>query len=244
MNRKNKTNLIKEINNKNWYEMVKKYNIKYKDVFSKNRKYTIITKNGKECSCYTISNGNAFDCPSLKAGKCNIKCYGLKGCYVWNDSKVNKEFQKCILKYASVEWLFDAIKHLATSKRMKAGNRLTELRLNEVSDLTQVMLDKMITLCEKMLLDDATKHIKVFTYTKMANLDFHKASIMPNLCINTSQAINPIYENGNIYFAVDEATFDNIIENDIVKKCNCEIACKDCGYCYTDGGRFIYAKIH
>lgn len=239
-----KIKFIGIVNADNWYEVVKSFGIKPKDVFSKNSKYTIATENGKECSCYTISNGNAFDCPSLKLGKCNVPCYGLKGCYRWDTPKINKEFQRKVLENAPIEWLFEAIKYLATSKRMKQGNRLTELRLNEVSDLTQAMLDKIVDLCLMLLLDDETSHIKVFTYTKMAHLDFREASLLSNLCINTSQAINPIYENGNIYFAVDQKTFDNVVENDIVKKCNCEIACKDCGYCYSDGGKFIYALIH
>lgn len=239
-----KMGFIREINSHNWDEMVAKYNISFNDVFSKNTKYTIETKDGKECSCYTISNGNAFDCPSLAQGKCNMPCYGLKGCYRWDTPKINKEFQRCILKYAPINWLHDAIRHLATNKRMKKGNRMTELRLNEVSDLTQSLLDKIVKLCIAMLMDDKTNHIRVFTYTKMSHLDFTEASTLPNLCINTSQAINPVYKDGNIYFAVDKATFDSIVENDTVKKCNCEIACKDCGYCYTDGARFIYALIH
>ena len=240
-----KLGFIAEVSSENWDEMVAKYDIKYKDVFSKNTKYTIETENGKECSCYTISNGNAFDCPALLQGKCNVPCYGLKGCYRWSTPKINKEFQKCILKYAPISWLYDAIRHLANNKRMKQGNRLTEVRLNEVSDLTQELLNKIVTLCILLAYwHKDTSHIKVFTYTKMANLDFSVAKKLPNLCINTSQAINPVYENGNIYFAVDEATYNNIEENDVVKKCNCEVACRDCGYCYSDGGLFIYAKIH
>lgn len=243
MQGKDKINFIKEINDKNWDEMVKKYDIKYRDIFTKNRKYTIKTENGKECSCYTISNGNAFDCPSLKENKCNVPCYGLKGCYRWDTPKINKEFQRLVLEFAPNEWLFDAIKHLATSKRIKEQNRLSELRLNEVSDLTQVLLDKMLKLCTMLLYDDATRHIKVFTYTKM-ELDFQKASKQSNIAINTSQAINPVYPNGNVYFVVDEETYDNIEENEYIKKCNCDIACKYCGYCYEDNGYFIYAKIH
>lgn len=240
-----KISFIKEVNASNWDKMVEKYEIKYGDVFSKNKKYTIVHEdNSKECSCYTISNGNAFDCPSLKQGRCNMDCYGLKRCYKWDAPKTNKEFQRKVLKYAPNEWLFDAIKHLANNKRMKQGNRLTEVRLNEVSDLTQSLLNKTTNLCELLQDDNKTKHIQVFTYTKMANLDFSQAQTLSNLCINTSQAINPIYENGNIYFAVDETTFDSIIENDVVKKCNCDIACKHCGYCYKDNGYFIYAKIH
>lgn len=240
-----KMGFITEVSSHNWDEMVDKYNIKYKDVFSKNTKYTIKTeKNGKECSCYTISNGNAFDCPALKQDKCNVPCYGLKGCYRWDAPKINKEFQRKVLEFAPNKWLFNAIKHLATNKRMKKGNRLTEIRLNEVSDLTQELLNKVIALCVMLDADRETKHIKVFTYTKMANLDFHIADKLPNLCINTSQAINPVYKGGNIYFAVDETTYDSIVENDIVKKCNCDIACKKCGYCYEDNGFFIYAKIH
>ena len=240
----NKLAFISEVNASNWDAMVEKYGIKYADVFTKNRKYTVETEDGKECSCYTISNGNAFDCPALKEGRCSVPCYGLKRCYVWDTTKINKEFQKKVLEFAPIEWLLKAIKHLATSKRIKQGNKLTELRFNEVSDLTQSLLDKIVKLCVAMLMDDDTQAIKVFTYTKMANLDFTKASILPNLAINTSQAINPVYENGNIYFAVDEATYDSIKENDIVKKCNCDIACKKCGYCYEDNGLFIYAKIH
>lgn len=241
-----KLGFIEEVNENNWYEMVEKYGIKYADIFTKNRKYTIVTEeNGKECSCYTISNGNAFDCPALKQGRCNVPCYGLKGCYRWDTPKINKEFQRYVLQYAPVSWLYDAIRHLANNKRMKKGNRLTEVRFNEVSDLTQSLLDKIVTLSIMLAhYHEDTRHIKVFTYTKMANLDFSMASKVPNLCINTSQAINPVYENGNIYFAVDEATYDSIEENDVVKKCNCDIACKKCGYCYEDNGFFIYAKIH
>jgi len=239
-----KLGFIAEVSSQNWDEMVAKYGIKPKDIFSKNSKYTVTTENGKECTCYTISNGNAFDCPALKQGRCNMPCYGLKGCYRWDTPKINKAFQQKVLEFAPLGWLLEAIKYLATSKRMKQGNRLTEIRLNEVSDLTQSLLDKIVALCILLAKDEQTSHIKVFTYTKMANLDFTMASRMPNLCINTSQAINPVYQGGNIYFAVDKATFDSIEENDIVKKCNCEIACKDCGYCYTDGARFIYALIH
>ena len=240
-----KLGFISEVNSQNWDEMVEKYGIKYADVFSKNSKYTVETESdGKQCSCYTISNGNAFDCPALKQGKCNVPCYGLKGCYRWDTPKINKEFQRVVLKYAPLEWLFNAIKHLATNKRMKQGNRLTEVRLNEVSDLTQGLLDKICNLCFELYLHKETRHIKVFTYTKMADLNFIEAEQMPNLCINTSQAINPVYQGGNIYFAVDEAIFDSIEENDVVRKCNCEIACRDCGYCYSDNGLFIYAKIH
>ncbi len=238
-----KTDFIQSVNANNWYDMVKRFDIKYKDVFSKNRKYTIETDNGKACSCYTISNGNAFDCPSLKLGKCNMNCYGLKGCYRWNTPQINKRFQQKVLQYAPNEWLFEAIKYLANSTRIKECNRLTEVRLNEVSDLTQTLLDKWCNLCEMLLKDEATSHIQTFTYTKMS-LDFSKASELSNFCINTSQAINPIYENGNIYYIVDKTTYDSITENDIIKKCNCEIACKDCGMCYKDNGKFIYAKLH
>ena len=143
-----KLSFINEVSSDNWDEMVAKYDIKYKDVFSKNTKYTIKTKNnGKECSCYTISNGNASDCPALKQGKCNVPCYGLKGCYRWDTPKINKEFQRKVLEFAPNQWLFNAIKHLATNKRMKEGNRLTEIRLNEVSDLTQELLNKVTALC-------------------------------------------------------------------------------------------------
>lgn len=240
----NKIDFINEVNASNWDKMVEKYKIKYGDVFSKNKKYTIVHEdNSKECSCYTISNGNAFDCPSLRQGRCNVPCYGLKGCYRWDNAKINKEFQRKVLEFVPLNWLFDAIKHLATNKRMKKGNRLTEIRLNEVSDLTQSLLNKVIALCILLENNKSTSHIKVFTYTKM-NLDFSVAEKLSNLCINTSQAINPVYKGGNIYFAVDETTFDSIIENDVVKKCNCDIACKHCGYCYEDNGYFIYAKFH
>ena len=83
-----KLSFINEVSSDNWDEMVDKYGIRYGDVFSKNTKYTIETENGKECSCYTISNGNAFDCPALKQGKCNVPCYGLKGCYRWDTPKI------------------------------------------------------------------------------------------------------------------------------------------------------------
>lgn len=229
----------------NWDEVVKRFDVKYNEVFTKNRKYTIVHEdNSKECSTYTISNGNAWDCPALHRGACNVPCYGLKGCYRWNDAKVNKEFQRLVLKFASLEWLFDAIKHLATNTRCKDGNRLRTLRLNEVSDLNQVMLDKMVELAKMLTLDTATEHIQVFTYTKQGILDFSEVAKLPNFCVNTSQTVNAVYDGGNVYIAVTQEYFDAIVETDIVKKCNCAISCNDCGLCYKDGGYIIFCLIH
>lgn len=232
-----------------WIGLCCRYGIAFKDVFSTNSKYTIETvteeKTTRECSVYTISNGNAFNCPALHRGACNVPCYGLKGCYRWDDAKTNKEFQRLVLAFAPVSWLFEAIKHLATNTRCKDGNRLRFVRLNEVSDLTRELLAKIITLCKLLESDESTANVVVFTYTKQGGaIDFTEAGKQRNLVINTSQTLNPVYTGGNVYIAVDKEYFDSIVESDTVKKCNCEINCTDCGLCYEDGGYIIFCLIH
>lgn len=232
-----------------WIEVCSTYGIAFKDAFSKNTKYTIEEvvdgKTTRECSVYTISNGNAFDCPALHRKACNVPCYGLKGCYRWDSAKFNKEFQRLVLAFAPVEWLFEAIRHLATNTNCKEGNKLKFVRLNEVSDLTRELLEKIITLCKLLESDKATANVVVFTYTKQGGaIDFTEAGKQANLIINTSQTVNPVYEGGNVYIAVDKEYFDSIVESDKVKKCNCEINCTDCGLCYEDGGYIIFCLIH
>ena len=232
-----------------WIEVCSTYGIAFKDVFSRNTKYTIEEvvdgKKSRECSVYTISNGNAFDCPALHRGACNVACYGLKGCYRWDSAKFNKEFQRLVLAFAPINWLFEAIKYLATNTNCKEGNKLRFVRLNEVSDLTEELLQKVITLCKLLESNKETAHIVVFTYTKQGGaIDFTEAGKQSNLVINTSQTVNPVYEGGNVYIAVDKEYFDSIVESDKVKKCNCEINCTDCGLCYEDGGYIIFCLIH
>lgn len=240
-------NVAVDLETKDWETVVDQYGIKNADVFSANSKYTVLDENNKkECCVGTISNGNAWECPALLRGACNVPCYGLKGFYTMYDTpKINKNYQRLILQYAPTEWLFSVIKDRATNKRCKKGNRLRFVRLNEVSDLNQRLLDKTVELCKMLLNDAETRHIVVFTYTKQGHLDFTEASKLSNLVINASQCINPVYKGGNVYIAVSEEFFNSIEETDIVKKCNCDIACVDaCGYCYKDGGYIIFCKIH
>ena len=252
MNREQKQefnkNIHKDIRKYDWQEIVNYYDIKDADVFTYDlSKYTTDDENGyDQCCVGTISYGNAWDCPALLRGACNLDCYGLDGCYVMYDDVANhKEFQKNLLKFAPIEWLFGVIKRRATNKRLKKGNVLRFIRLNEVSDLTQRLLDKVCRLCRMLLSDEATKHIIIFTYTKQGHLDFTEASKLSNLIVNASQCINPVYKGGNVYIAVEKEFFDNIVETDIVKKCNCDIACVDtCGLCYEDGGYIIFCLIH
>lgn len=238
-----------ELSVSEWIGLCCRYGIAFKDVFSTNSKYTIKTvseeKTTRECSVYTISNGNAFDCPALHRKACNVPCYGLKRCYKWDSAKFNKEFQRLVLAFAPVNWLFEAIKHLATNTNCKEGNKLRFVRLNEVSDLTRELLEKIINLCKLLESDKATANVVVFTYTKQGGaIDFTEAGKQRNLVINTSQTLNPVYEGGNVYIAVDKEYFDSIVESDKVKKCNCEINCTDCGLCYEDGGYIIFCLIH
>lgn len=241
------SNIVADLETKDWEEAIKPYGIKEADVFSSNSKYTVKDENNTDACCVgTISNGNAWECPALLRGGCNVPCYGLKGFYTMYDSpKINKHFQRLILQYAPVEWLFSVIKNRATNTRCKDGNRLRFVRLNEVSDLNQRLLDKTVKLAKMLKEDKATEHIIIFTYTKQGHLDYSEASELSNLVINASQCINPVYEGGNVYIAVTEEFFNSIVETDIVKKCNCDIACVDaCGLCYEDGGYIIFCKIH
>ena len=233
-----------------WDELCSKYNLKPQEIFSKkNSKYTVIDENGNEtCSVYTISNGNAFSCPSLKRKACTVPCYGLKGCYTWNSSIRNNTFQRLILKFAPINWIFEGVKHLATSKQMKEGNKLRELRLNAVSDLTQEMADKMLILAKMIEKDADLQEVIIFTYTKNASeIDaetWKKIENQSNFTVNASQTVNPIYKGGNCYIAVTEDFFETIEETETVKKCNCEINCKDCRYCYSDNDYIIFCKLH
>ena len=95
-----------------------------------------------------------------------------------------------------------------------------------------------------MLYSDAeTKHIKVFGYSKM-NLDFSKVLEHPNLTINASQTINPLYLNGNTFIAVDKEFYDSIVETDIIRKCDCTVNCHGCELCYSNNGLIIFCLIH
>lgn len=235
-----------EFTEEEWSIIEKEYNITPNDVMKNiNKKYQFKTENNEVRSfVYTISNGNAFDCPALHCCRCNVPCYGLKGSFTWNDTKVNKEFQRIILNFVPVNYLFFVVKHHATNKRKNPLNRLRFLRLNEVSDFTQSLIDRMTVLSQKLYNDVETRHIKIFSYTKMQHLNFSDFVAMPNVTVNNSQVINPLYSNGNVFIAVDKEFYDSIVETDIVKKCDCEINCHGCELCYSNGGYIIFCLIH
>ena len=222
--------------------------IKPMDVFSRdNKKYTHLNEDGKpRCSTWTISNGTAWDCPALALGLCKIPCYGFKGTFTWDDVKRNKHFQGLVMNIAPAKWLFGAIKYCATNNRLAKGNELLALRLNEVSDLTQPLLDKWCDVCEMLLDDEETRHIKVFTYTKMFHLDFKRVARLPNFCVNASESETPLYEGGNCFNAKTKDEMDKVVETDIHKKCNCDINCglDFCGFCYEDNGLIIDEEFH
>lgn len=234
-----------EFTEKEWAIIQKEYNIKPNDIMNNNNsKYAFKDDNGKEKSfVYTISNGNAFDCPALKGHRCNVPCYGLKGSFTWNDTKVNKAFQGLILNLAPVKFLFDVVKHFATNSRMNPLNRLRFLRINEVSDLTESLFNKILVLCDLLYSDVDTRHIRVFGYSKM-DLDWNKVLEHPNLTINASQVLNPLYLGGNVFIAVEKEFYDSIVETDIVRKCDCETNCHKCELCYSNNGLVIFCLIH
>lgn len=234
-----------EFSEKEWEKVCNEFSIKFTDIMNNdNSKYAFLDANGKEKSfVWTISNGNAFDCPALKSNRCNVDCYGLKGCFSWNPTKVNKRFQGIILNLAPLGFIFDVIKHFATSKRMNPLNRLRFLRLNEVSDLTESLYNRVLVLCEMLYSDAETKHIRVFTYSKM-NLDFQKVLEHPNLTINASQTLNSLYLGGNTFIAVDKEFYDSIVETDIIRKCDCTVNCHNCELCYANSGLIIFCLIH
>lgn len=252
MKKEQKIKFIKEFHNKDsvfteseWNKVVKQYSINYTDVMNnKNSKYQYNGTDGKPKSVvYTISNGNAFDCPALKAGRCNMPCYGLKGTFSWNVTKINKTFQYLILKLVPLKWLFDAIKYHATSNRKNKENLLRFLRINEVSDFNSHLFNRILALSDMLYSDESTRHIMIFSYSKM-NMDWDKVLKHPNLVVNASQTVNPLYDGGNTFIAVDEQYFNNIVESDTVKKCNCETNCHNCEYCYNNNGYTIFCLIH
>lgn len=222
--------------------------IKPMDVFSRNTdKYTHKDEDGNDrCSTWTMSSGTAWDCPALAIGNCNLPCYGFKGRYKFDNVTTNKHFQGLVMKIADANWLFETIKHCATNKRLAKGNELMALRLNEVSDLTQPLLDKWCDVCEMLLADEETKHIKVFTYTKMYHLDFSRVAKLPNFCINASESEEPLYEGGNCFNMKTAEEMADVVETETHKKCNCEINCglDFCGYCYEDNGFVIDEEEH
>ena len=233
-----------------WHKVVSDFQIKPKEIFSNVSKYTETTvvdgKKHHNCCVYSISNGNAWDCPALKRGACNIKCYGFKGRYVFPTPRINKEFQRLVLKFAPVEWLFEASKHLATNTRMNKANRLRFIRLNEVSDFDQALLDKSIEWADMLHSDAKTRHIGVFGYSKQnGEVDFSQVGEMQNFCINASQTLNPLYEGGNCFWCVSEDFYNSVEETEQVRKCNCDIACVDaCGICYKDNDCITLEKFH
>lgn len=232
----------------NFREFFDSLGIKPMDIFTRdNSKYTHLNEDGNpRCSTWTISNGTAWECPALALGLCKIPCYGFKGTFTWDVVKTNKYFQGLVMRLADADWLFWAIKTCATNKRLAKGNELLALRLNEVSDLTQPLLDKWCDVCEMLLNDESTRHIKVFTYTKMHHLDFSRVAKLPNFCVNASESEVPLYEGGNCFNARTKTEMDNVIETDTHKKCNCEINCglDFCGYCYEDNNLIIDEELH
>ena len=234
-----------EFSESEWNNIVKEYNIKPNDVMGNiNSKYQFVDETGSTRSfVYTMSNGNAFDCPALLSGRCNVPCYGLKGSFTWNDTKVNKAFQGIILRLAPVKYLFDVIKHHATNKRKNKYNRLRYFRINEVSDLTEALFNRILELAEMLYSDAETKHIRIFGYSKM-NLDFSKVLEHPNLTINASQTINSLYLGGNTFIAVDKEFYDSIVETDVIRKCDCTVNCHNCELCYSNNGLIIFCLIH
>ena len=234
-----------------WKEVITKFDIRPKEIFSNVSKYTntyfVGEKKVKECCVYSISNGNAWDCPAYCRNACNIKCYGFKGNYVrYSSPKINKEFQRLVVKFAPVEWLFEVSRHLATNTRMKKENRLRFIRLNEVSDFDQPMLDKAIDWADMLHSDAKTRHTRMFAYTKQNGaVDFSQVGEVPNFCINASQTINPLYEGGNCFWCVSKEFYDSVEETEQIRKCNCDIACVDaCGICYEDNDCITVEKFH
>lgn len=252
MNREEKFNFIKihssrkvEFSLSEWNNIKKEYHIGYNDIMKNiNSKYQYINKDNKVRSfVYTISNGNAFDCPALCSGRCNMDCYGLKHTFTWDTTKINKEFQRIVLNYMPLSELFSCIKYHATCSRKNQGNLLKVLRINEVSDLTNELFNRLLALCDMLYSDKETKHIKVFSYSKM-DLNWNEVQKRKNLTINASQTINPLYRGGNTYIAVDKEFYDNIVETDVIKKCNCETNCHNCELCYSDNRLIIFCLIH
>lgn len=224
----------------NWEEIVDQYGIKYADVFNCNSKYTITKENKpKEKHIYCISNGDASDCVPRLNGVCTIDCYAKKGHYHSNSTKLNKLFQRVILQKAPLEWLIGAIKYFnAKQPRL----RLQALRINETNDLTQELLDKTVELCKLLQIEQLD--VVVFAYTKMYDLDFSEASKLPNLAINTSESLKPVYSGSNCFIAVSEDEWNSIQETDTIKRCNCEMGCyEECGYCLKDNGYILYEKL-
>ena len=228
-------------------DFFKSLGIKPMDVFTRfNKKYTHKNENGdKRCSTWTMSNGTAWDCPALHLGLCKMPCYGFEGFFGMDDVKTNKHFQGLIMNIADATWLFETIKYCATNKRLAKGNELVALRLNEVSDLTQPLLDKWCDVAEMLLADEETRHIQVFTYTKMFHLDFSRVAKLPNFCINASESEEPLYEGGNCFNAKKTEEMADIVETERVKVCNCEINCglDFCGHCYKDNNLIINEEL-
>lgn len=253
MNSETKSNSIRKMeltigqNVDNVAEFFDSLGIRYMDVFSRGTdKYTHLDEDGNErCSTWTMSNGTAWDCPALAIGNCKIPCYGFEGRYRMNNVQVNKHFQGLVMNIADAEWLFEAVKHGATNTRLAKGNNLVALRLNEVSDLTQPLLDKWCDVAEMLLADPKTKHIKVFTYTKMYHLDFSRVAKLPNFAINASESDEPVYEGGNCFNAVKPEKMKDVVETDTDKICNCDINCglDFCGHCYEDNGLTITEEL-
>lgn len=254
MNRETKDFAIKKMEEiigqtvENADEFFNSLGIKPMDVFTRfNDKYTHKNEDGNDrCSTWTMSNGTAWDCPALHLGLCDLPCYGLDGFFKMDDVKRNKHFQGLVMNIAPAMWLFSAIKYCATNNRLAKGNELLALRLNEVSDLTQPLLDKWCDVAEMLLDDEETRHIKLFTYTKMRHLDFSRVAKLPNFCINASESETPLYEGGNCFNAKTKAEMDKVVETDTHKKCNCDINCglDFCGFCYEDNGLIIDEELH
>lgn len=228
-----------------WDAIVVEYNIGFNDIMNNNNsKYAFKDENGKDKSfVYTMSNGNAFDCPALKGHRCNVPCYGLKGSFTWSTTKINKRFQGIILNFAPLEFIFEAIKHFATNKRMNPLNRLRFFRINEVSDFTEDLFDRILVLAKMLYSDVDTKHIRIFGYSKM-NLDWSKVLEHPNLTINASQTVDALYKGGNTFIAVNKEFYDSIVESEFVRKCDCEVNCHNCELCYENNGLVIFCLIH
>lgn len=236
------------INNNNIdVELLNSLGIKPLDVFSrKNDKYVHNDEDGNpRCSTWTISNGTAWDCPAHHLGYCKINCYGFHGSFTWDNTKLNKKFQGLVMQIADANWLFESVKYGATNTRLAKGNQLLAVRLNEVSDLTQELLDKWCDVCEMLLADPSTEHIKVFTYSKMYNLDFSRVAKLSNFCVNASETDKPFYEGGNCFNAVEKEELDSVEETETVKICNCDINCglDHCGHCYQDNGLIINEEL-
>lgn len=195
-------------------------------------------KIGKDTLIFNM--GSATNCPSKRAGLCNIDCYAMK----------SERQYKAVLPYRTMQekyWLtndaFTISEDIQKAFNRKLKVKLKYVRVNEAGDFHSMdCVNKLIQIAEML------PEIQFYTYTHRSDLISDNMYVPSNLVINTS---NFSRKGFNQFKAIPEIKVKSMKEIqqkwDEIKEfadLACIGDCSICGYCKKSHGKVIGVPLH